>query len=118
MRASPPEIRKKRAKKAALRELERSVDRLTTDGLISDARAAEIISAAEAVATQLSLLPAMWSPGPIQLVPTRRAMRDGSFSIGAIPRQAMLPVKVGLCAPNRFCRILEWTQYAGSRADP
>jgi ribosomal protein S20 len=51
--------------RSALRDLERSVDRLTTDGLISDARAAEIISAAEAVATQLSLLPAAEpSPSP------------------------------------------------------
>ena len=44
--------------RSALRDLERSVNQLVADGLISDTRAAEIISAAEAVATQLSLLPA------------------------------------------------------------
>jgi len=49
--------------RSALRELERSVNQLAADGLISDSRAAEIISAAEAVATQLSLLPAA-EPGP------------------------------------------------------
>jgi len=51
--------------RSALRELERSVNQLAADGLISDSRAAEIISAAEAVATQLSLLPAAEpSPSP------------------------------------------------------
>ena len=51
--------------RSALRELERSVNQLAADGLISDTRAAEIISAAEAVATQLSLLPAAEpSPSP------------------------------------------------------
>lgn len=51
--------------RSALRDLERSVDQLVADGLISDARAAEIISAAEAVAMQLSLLPAPEpSPSP------------------------------------------------------
>jgi outer membrane biosynthesis protein TonB len=51
--------------RSALRELERSVDQLVADGLISDTRAAEIISAAEDVATQLSLLPAPEpSPSP------------------------------------------------------
>ncbi len=49
--------------RSALRELERAVDRLSADGLISESRAAEIISAAEAVATQLSLLPAA-EPSP------------------------------------------------------
>ncbi len=44
--------------RSALRDLERSVNQLVADGLISDTRAAEIISAAEAVASQLSLLPA------------------------------------------------------------
>ncbi len=51
--------------RSALRDLERSVNQLVADGLISDTRAAEIISAAEAVATQLSLLPAPEpSPSP------------------------------------------------------
>jgi hypothetical protein len=51
--------------KSALRDLERSVDQLAADGLISDSRTAEIMSAAEAVATQLSLLPAAEpSPSP------------------------------------------------------
>lgn len=51
--------------RSALRDLERSVDRLSTDGLISDTRAAEILSAAADVATQLSLLPAAEpSPSP------------------------------------------------------
>ena len=51
--------------RSALRDLERSVNQLATEGLISDTRAAEIISAAEAVATQLSLLPAAEpSPSP------------------------------------------------------
>jgi hypothetical protein len=53
--------------RSALRDLERSVDQLVTDGLISDTRAAEILSAAEDVATQLSLLPAAepsLSPSP------------------------------------------------------
>jgi hypothetical protein len=49
--------------RSALRDLERAVDRLAADGMISDARAAEIISAAEDVATQLSLLPAA-EPSP------------------------------------------------------
>jgi hypothetical protein len=49
--------------RSALRDLERAVDRLAADGLISDARAAEIVSAAEDVATQLSLLPAA-EPSP------------------------------------------------------
>jgi outer membrane biosynthesis protein TonB len=49
--------------RSALRDLKRSVDQLLADGLISDTRAAEIISAAEDVATQLSLLPAA-SPSP------------------------------------------------------
>ena len=44
--------------KAALRDLERSVGKLAAAGLVSDARAAEILTAAEDVATQLSLLPA------------------------------------------------------------
>ena len=51
--------------RSALRELERAVDRLSSEGLISETRAAEIISAAEDVATQLSLLPAAEpSPSP------------------------------------------------------
>ena len=51
--------------RSALRDLERSVNQLVADGLISDTRAAEIISAAEAVAAQLSLLPAPEpSPSP------------------------------------------------------
>jgi hypothetical protein len=51
--------------RSALRDLERSVERLAAAGLISDTRAAEIISAAEDVATQLSLLPAPEpSPSP------------------------------------------------------
>jgi hypothetical protein len=49
--------------RSALRDLERAVDRLSADGLISDTRAAEIVSAAEDVATQLSLLPAA-EPSP------------------------------------------------------
>ena len=49
--------------RSALRELERAVDRLSSEGLISETRAAEIISAAEDVATQLSLLPAA-EPSP------------------------------------------------------
>ena len=51
--------------RSALRELERAVDRLSSEGLISETQAAEIISAAEDVATQLSLLPAAEpSPSP------------------------------------------------------
>ena len=50
--------------RSALRELERAVDRLSSEGLISETRAAEIISAAEDVATQLSLLPAA-EPSPL-----------------------------------------------------
>jgi hypothetical protein len=44
--------------RAALRDLERSVQRLAAAGLVSESRAAEILAAAEDVATQLSLLPA------------------------------------------------------------
>ena len=44
--------------RSALRDLERSVGKLAAAGLVSDARAAEILAAAEDVATQLSLLPA------------------------------------------------------------
>jgi hypothetical protein len=44
--------------RSALRGLERSVGKLAAAGLVSDARAAEILSAAEDVVTQLSLLPA------------------------------------------------------------
>jgi hypothetical protein len=44
--------------RSALRGLERSVGKLAAAGLLSDARAAEILSAAEDVVTQLSLLPA------------------------------------------------------------
>jgi hypothetical protein len=51
--------------RSALRDLERSVEQFAADGLISGDRAAEIISAAEDVATQLSLLPAAEpSPSP------------------------------------------------------
>jgi uncharacterized protein YfaQ (DUF2300 family) len=42
--------------RSALRELERSVGDLVSAGLVSEARAAEILSAAEDVAAQLSLL--------------------------------------------------------------
>jgi hypothetical protein len=43
--------------RSALRDLERSVGKLAAAGLVSDGRAAEILAAAEDVATQLSLLP-------------------------------------------------------------
>ena len=49
--------------RSALRELERAVTALTDAGQISEERAAEILAAAEAVADQLTLLPAP-SPSP------------------------------------------------------
>jgi hypothetical protein len=42
---------------SALRDLERSVSQLLDSNQLSDGRAAEILAAAEGVATQLSLLP-------------------------------------------------------------
>ena len=48
--------------RAALRDLERSVERLAAAGLVGESRAAEILAAAEDVATQLSLLPATTEP--------------------------------------------------------
>jgi hypothetical protein len=56
--------------RSALRGLERSVGKLVAAGLVSDARAAEILAAAEDVATRLSLLPASEASPSMSLSPS------------------------------------------------